>query len=186
MGMVCQTEQIKDNMLDRFVTQRKPESHMSHREPASRTSKDEPPTTTNYGGKVKPATYDGVGAMADYKAHFEACGNLNGWDSDQKAMYLSVSLRGQAQGVYGNLASYATYEDLVRTLEERLAPPNQTELYRVQLKERQQRATETIAQPGHSHTDQPGLSKSAPRRKGDARNGTVCRRTSKIRNAHEN
>ncbi|KAH3730694.1 hypothetical protein DPMN_056686 [Dreissena polymorpha] len=62
-------------------------------------------------------------------------------------MYLSVSLRGQAQGVNGNLASKdATYEDFVRALEERIASPNQTELYRV--KERQQRATETMAELG--------------------------------------
>ena len=122
---------------------------MSDREPAGPTAKEEPSTTAKYGVKVKPATYDGVGAWADYKAHFEACAKLNGWDNDQKAMYLSVSLRGQTQGVYGNLASKdATYEDLVRALEERFAPPNQTELYRVQLKERQQRATETMAELG--------------------------------------
>ncbi|KAH3708005.1 hypothetical protein DPMN_067444 [Dreissena polymorpha] len=117
MDMACQTEHIKDNRLDRFVTKRKPETHMSDRESASPTAKEEPPTTAKYGVKVKPAAYGGVGAWADYKAHFEACAKLNGWDSDQKAMYLSVSLRGQAQRVYGNLASMdATYEDLVRAL----------------------------------------------------------------------
>ncbi|KAH3695988.1 hypothetical protein DPMN_083449 [Dreissena polymorpha] len=41
-----------------------------------------------------------------------------------------------------------TYDDLVRALGERLAPPYQTESYRVQLKERQQRATETMAELG--------------------------------------
>jgi len=74
---------------------------------------------------------------------------MAGMHDDQKAMYLSVSLGGQAQGVYGNLASKDTsYDDLVRALEERFAPPNQTELYRVKLKERQQRATETMAELG--------------------------------------
>ncbi|KAH3730695.1 hypothetical protein DPMN_056687 [Dreissena polymorpha] len=36
MDMTCQTEQIKDNRLDRFVTKRKPESHMLDR--ASRSN----------------------------------------------------------------------------------------------------------------------------------------------------
>jgi len=44
---------------------------------------------------------------------------------------------GQAQGAFGKLAPKDTsYDDLVRALEKRLAPPNQTVLYRVQLKER--------------------------------------------------
>ncbi|KAH3857708.1 hypothetical protein DPMN_100320 [Dreissena polymorpha] len=81
MDMACQTEQIKDNRLDRFVNKRKPESHMSDREPAGPTSKDEPPTTSKHGVKVKPATYDGIGAWADYKAHFEAITKFNVWDS---------------------------------------------------------------------------------------------------------
>ena len=50
---------------------------------------------------------------------------MAGMHDDQKAMYLSVSLGGQAQGVYGNLASKDTsYDDLVRALEEIFAPPN--------------------------------------------------------------
>ncbi|KAH3847331.1 hypothetical protein DPMN_089651 [Dreissena polymorpha] len=64
---------------------------MSDREPAGPTAKEEPSTTAKYAVKVKPATYDGVGAWADYKAHLEACAKLNGWDSDQKAMYLCLS-----------------------------------------------------------------------------------------------
>ena len=45
-------------------------------------------------------------------------------------MYLAVSLRGQAQGVFGNIANKShDYLQLVASLEERFAPPNQTELY---------------------------------------------------------
>ena len=83
---------------------------------------------------MKPATYDGTGAWLDYKAHFDACAELNGWTDEQMGLYLSVSLRGQAQGVFGNLGPEKhDYRDLVIALEERFAPPNQTELYRVQL-----------------------------------------------------
>lgn len=60
-----------------------------------------------------------------------------------------MSLRGQAQGVFGNLSSKSCdYKELSNALQERFAPPNQTELYRVQLKERKQRATETLTELG--------------------------------------
>ena len=110
---------LDDQEPDRYVTYRK--------------SKIGPKDMT---GKVmmKPATFDGTVAWMDYKAHFDACSELNGWTDEQKGLYLSVSLRGQAQGVFGNLGSgKPSYKDLVTALEERFAPPNQTELYRVQL-----------------------------------------------------
>ena len=119
---------------DRFVTNRK--------KPASSGSKSKDVI-------MKPATYDGSVAWMDYKAHFDACAELNGWTDQQKGLYLSVSLRGQAQGVFGNLESGKhDYGDLVRALEERFAPPNQTELYRVQLRERRQKASESMAELG--------------------------------------
>lgn len=40
------------------------------------------------------------------------------------------------------------YDDLVKALEEHFAPPNQTELYRVQLRERRQKASESMAELG--------------------------------------
>ena len=95
---------------------------------------------------MKPATYDGSVAWTDYKAHFEACAKLNGWADEQKGLYLSVSLRGQAQGMYSNLGS--DYDDLVKVLEKRFAPPKQTELYRVQLRERRQKASESMSELG--------------------------------------
>ena len=119
---------------DRFVTTRKP--------PTGSTSRSKDVT-------MKPATFDGSVAWMDYKAHFEACAELNGWNKEQKGLYLSVSLRGQAQGVFGNLGSGKhDYDGLVTALEERFAPPNQTELYRVQLRERRQKASETMAELG--------------------------------------
>ena len=98
---------------------------------------------------MKLATFDETVAWTDYRAHFEACAELNGWSEEQKGLYLSVSLRGQAQGVFGNLGpGRPSYKDLVIALEERFAPPNQTELYRVQLRERRQKASETMAELG--------------------------------------
>ena len=83
------------------------------------------------------------------KAHFDACAEINGWSEKEKGLYLAVSLRGQAQGVFGNLSTKTNnYTELSRALQERFAPPNQTELYRVQLRERRQKATETLSELG--------------------------------------
>ena len=74
---------------------------------------------------------------------------MNGWTDKEKGLYLAVSLRGQAQGVFGNLSSKSNdYTELSNALQERFAPPNQTDLYRVQLKERRQRATESLTELG--------------------------------------
>ena len=96
--------------------------------------------------KIKPATFDGSGNWLDYRAHFEVCAELNGWTQKERGMYHAVSLRGQAQGVFGNLAGGThKYTELIKALEERFAPPNQTELYRVQLQERRQKASESLS-----------------------------------------
>ena len=70
-------------------------------------------------------------------------------------MYLAVSLRGQAQGVFGNITDKShDYTALIKTLEERFASPNQTVLYRVQLRERRQKPSETLSELGHKKIDQ--------------------------------
>ena len=101
------------------------------------------------GVKIKPATFDGSGNWLDYKAHFDVCAELNGWTEKEKGMYLAVSLRGQAQGVFGNIVSKShDFTELVKALENRFAPPNQTELYRVQLRERKQKSAESLSELG--------------------------------------
>ena len=101
------------------------------------------------GVKLKPATFDGSVSWTDYRAHFDACAEINGWTDREKGLYLAVSLRGQAQGVFGNLSARThDYSELAKALQERFAPPNQTELYRVQLRERRQKATESLSELG--------------------------------------
>ncbi|CAC5401135.1 Retrovirus-related Pol polyprotein from transposon 297,Retrovirus-related Pol polyprotein from transposon 17.6 [Mytilus coruscus] len=101
---------------------------------------------------IKVATYDGSGDWNDYRSHFEACSSINGWDNLKKGLYLAASLRGQAQGVLGDLSDDKKihFDQLVRSLEESFAPPNQSELYRVQLKERKQRASESLPELGQT------------------------------------
>ncbi|VDI53879.1 Hypothetical predicted protein [Mytilus galloprovincialis] len=100
---------------------------------------------------IKPATFDGQGSWIDYKSHFEACSSINGWTDTEKGLYLAVSLRGQAQGVLGNLPTdkrQTFIRTCHRSLEERFSPANQTELYRTQLRERRQKASESLPELG--------------------------------------
>ena len=101
---------------------------------------------------IKPATYDGTLSWLDYKSHFEACATLGHWTEGDKALYLAVSLRGQAQSVLGYLALgvLKNYDELITALNERYSPPNQMELHRAQLRERKQRAWDSLPELGQS------------------------------------
>ena len=100
--------------------------------------------------EIKPATFDGKSSWIDFRSHFDICAELNGWSEKEKGLHLAVSLRGSAQSILGNLHgdSKKDFTSLCKSLEERFAPANQTELYRAQLPERRQRATETIPELG--------------------------------------
>ncbi|KAK3085169.1 hypothetical protein FSP39_025425 [Pinctada imbricata] len=99
---------------------------------------------------VKPATYDGKSSWIDFKSHFDICADLNEWTNDEKGMYLAVALRGGAQAVLGNLpaALRKNFTELCRALEYRYAPANQMDLYRAQLKDRKQKASESVPELG--------------------------------------
>lgn len=114
--------------------------------------KDNPETCSNKIVKFKPSKYDGSGSWLDYLSHFEMCALVNEWSEEQKGLYLAVSLTGQAQAILGDLPKEKrqNFKELVSSLEERFAPPSQTELYRVQLKERRQKATETLPELGQA------------------------------------
>ena len=99
---------------------------------------------------VKPATYDGKSSWIDFKSHSDICADLNEWTNDEKGMYLAVALRGGAQAVLGNLpaASRKNFTELCKALEDRYAPANQMDLYRAQLKDRKQKASESVPELG--------------------------------------
>ena len=97
---------------------------------------------------MKPATFDGSTSWIGYRSHFDMCAELNSWTSQQKGLYLGVSLRGLAQGVLGNLPAkdQKDFEVLSKALGERFSPESQTELYRAQLKEREWKHGENLAE----------------------------------------
>ncbi|KAK3086715.1 hypothetical protein FSP39_022396 [Pinctada imbricata] len=99
---------------------------------------------------VKPATYNGKSSWIDFKWHFDICAQLNEWSEDEKGLYLAVALREGAQAVLGNLPvqSRKNYNDLSKALEDRIVPSNQMDLYRAHLKDRKQKASESIPELG--------------------------------------
>ena len=99
---------------------------------------------------MKPATYDGTGLWNDYLSHFESVSLLNHWTETEKGLYLAASLRCQALGILGNQPrdDRQNYTRLVQSLQDRFAPSNQTELYRSQLRERRQKASESLPEMG--------------------------------------
>jgi hypothetical protein len=101
---------------------------------------------------IKPVTYDGSGPWLDYHAHFESCAELNAWNYNQRGLYLAVSLLGNAQGVLGNMPKGARsdYQNLVKALDDRFEPLNQTELYRVHMHERRQISGESLPELGQA------------------------------------
>ena len=103
---------------------------------------------SNSGVKVQLATFDGSTSWLDYKTHFDMSSELNSWNDKQKGIHLAVSLRGQAQGVFGNLPATdrENNEKLPKALSERFSPESQTELYRAQLKEREWKHGDNIAE----------------------------------------
>lgn len=77
---------------------------------------------------IKPATFDGSTNWSDFNSHFEVCAELNCLLVFEKGMYLAVSLRGNSQGVLGNLPSndQRNYDALCSALQQRFAITNQT------------------------------------------------------------
>lgn len=84
----------------------------------------------------KAADYDGASSWQDYQVHFEMIAEINGWDNATKALELATSLRGSAQAILSDLRpdQRRSYDHLVAALVSRFQPSNQSELYRVQMK----------------------------------------------------
>ena len=100
----------------------------------------------------KQLRYDGTTSWLDYESHFEMCAIVNEWESEQQGLYLAVYLSGLAQSVHSDvpLDMRKNYDVFVKALEDRVLPASQTELYRVQMKERRQKASESLPELGQS------------------------------------
>ncbi len=94
---------------------------------------------------ILPEKYHGTSPLQEYLVHFELCAELNHWGSEDKAKYLAVSLRGQAQGLLGSIpkAYLSSFDDLVAALQERFGLEGQTEIFMAELQSRSKTAKES-------------------------------------------
>ena len=101
---------------------------------------------------ARAPTYDGTSAWDDFAVQFEVISELNGWGYKTKSMQLAVSLRGEARAVLGDLepAKRHDYISLECALKARFQPENQTELYRVELRNRRRKKDETLPELGQA------------------------------------
>ncbi|KAK6171895.1 hypothetical protein SNE40_018318 [Patella caerulea] len=99
-----------------------------------------------------PQDYDGTSSLMDYMCHFEICAHLNNWTSDEMALHLAGSLKGRAQKVLSSMKveDRKVYSKLISALEDRFLPPNQSQLYRAQLKARKRQSNESLPELGEA------------------------------------
>ena len=101
---------------------------------------------------VKTPPYDGTSSWQDYLIQFEMIADLNGWDDNNRALFLAAGLRGNAQEVLGDLdaARRRHYPSLLAKLSQRFGPQNQTEMFRSLLRNRTRKNEETLPELAHS------------------------------------
>ena len=101
---------------------------------------------------ILPDHFDGSVQWSDYLIHFETCAEVNQWIDSEKAKFLIVSLRGNAQQVIGDLhiEDRSDYSRLVEAIGRRFSPARQTELYRVELRNRKHKRNETLPELGQA------------------------------------
>lgn len=93
-----------------------------------------------------PADYDGSQSVRDYLRHFERCTVVNGWSKDEAAVFLAVSLRGEAQKVLTGMSDSdcRNYAKIVDKLELRVGVEKQRELHQARLHNRRQQENESV------------------------------------------
>ena len=82
-----------------------------------------------------PEKYHGTSPLNEYQVHFEMCAVMNRWSDADKAKYLAVCLRGQAQSLLGSLqqSQLSDYTSLVDALQERFGLAGLTEIFMAEL-----------------------------------------------------
>ena len=105
---------------------------------------DRPPTKRDV---MKPQTFDGREPIQSFLAHFDVCAEFNGWTNANKASWLKWSLKGRAQQILWDLSAtqLENYDDLCRSLLQRFGSENQSEVYKIELRNRRRGPRETLS-----------------------------------------
>jgi hypothetical protein len=98
--------------------------------------------------RYTPDQFDGTSDWADYLKHFEAVSAWNNWTENEKAMQLTMSLRGTARQTwsdcYPGSQPSLDYDNLVSTLGMRFKPEGREEAYKAEFKSRKKLKDESF------------------------------------------
>ena len=95
---------------------------------------------------MKPEQYDGTSDWSEYLIYYEQLAELSNWNDEQKAVMLSLALRGEARVVLASLepAKRRSYRALTEALSHSFAPTEMMYLHRAELKARKRRPNESM------------------------------------------
>ena len=96
---------------------------------------------------MKPQMFDGKEPINSFLAHFEVCAQFNHWTSGEKVAWLQWSLKGRAQQILWDLpsAQLSCYDDIVKTLRQRFGSEHQSEVHKLQLRNRRRGHKESLS-----------------------------------------
>ncbi|XP_072377725.1 uncharacterized protein [Diabrotica undecimpunctata] len=95
---------------------------------------------------VKVPTFDGKSSWNNYMKQFESAARANGWSEKEKAVNLTIALRGDALDVLQTIAVEETddFEQLKKRLNMRYGHEHLEHVYQSQLKNRRQKKDEAL------------------------------------------
>ena len=93
-----------------------------------------------------PEDFDGKQPLKEYLMHFERCALINGWNEEEKAMFLAASLRGESRKLLSGLTESEgrQYAKIVERLQLRFGVEKQAELHQARLLTRRQFEGESL------------------------------------------
>ena len=93
-----------------------------------------------------PEHFDGKQPLKEYLMHFERCAIVNGWNEEDKAMFLTASLRGDSRKLLNGLMELECkqYLKIVERLQLRFGVEKQNELHQARLLNRRQFEGESL------------------------------------------
>src|ERR1700712_1442050 len=97
--------------------------------------------------KIKAPTYDGKTSWSNYLRQFNAAAIANGWDEQEKATSLIISLRGDALDILQSIPeNKQDFKYLCENLERRFGDKYMPPLFRTQFRNRRQSSGELLQQ----------------------------------------
>ena len=116
------------------------------REPSPSQVQEQSSSNQKRGKVILPPSYNGTVPWEAYFSQFSLLARSNGWDEDQMAVYLAASLTGKAASVLATIPAQqrGEFRVLVQALGMRFGCVHQSELSRVQFRNRRRRPDESL------------------------------------------